>query len=123
MISLFASMITTCERFLAYEITDVPAVFVHRIPLYPFLPFPFDSRQGGDRTADPIALVFTAAAQREARSIAENFRVCPALVPVTFYVLRGGAASTWTDYPDPTRRTRPDMTRRRTGMRAIVKLL
>lgn len=101
----------------------MPAVFVHRITLDLFLSFPFDPRQRGGRTADPITLVFTTVTQRGAWPITENFGVCLALVTVTFYVLRGGAASTRADYLDPTRKTRPSMTRRGAGMGAIVKLL
>ena len=123
MISFFASMIPTRERFLAYEIADMPTVLVCRALLSLFLSLPLYSRQRCEGTANPVALVFTAAAQRSARPITKNFCVYPTLVAKAFYVLPCGTASTGTDYPDPTRRTRPSMTRRGAGVRTAAKLL
>lgn len=123
MISFFASMIPTREQFLAYEIADMPTVLVCGTLLDPFLSLPFYPRQRRERAANPVALVFTAATQCSALPVTKNFCVYPALVAMAFYVLRGGAASTGTDYPDPARRTRPSMTRRGAGVRAAVKLL
>ena len=110
MISLFTSMIPTQKWFPAYEIADMPAVFIDRILDF-LLSFSLDSRERCEGTAYPVALVFTAATQRGARSIAEDFCVRPVLVSMTFHVLRVGAAPARADYLDPTRRTRPDMTR------------
>lgn len=122
MISLLASVIPTRKRFLTDEIADVPTVFVQCILSF-FLSFPFDPSKRRERTANPIALVFTTATQGDARPIAEDFCVRPALVPVAVYILCGGTTPTRTDYLDPARRTRPGMTRRGAGVRAAVKQL
>lgn len=122
MISLLAGMIATRKLFLAYEITNVPAIFVQRILFDSFLPLPLDPRERCEWTTVPLALVLTATAQRRTGPITDDFRVFPALVTVTVYVLGGGPAPARTDYLYPTGRTRPSVARGRTSVRAVVKL-
>lgn len=115
-ISLFAAMVPTRKGFPTYKITDMPAVFVHRLLLNLFLSFSFGPSKRCERTADPVTLVLTTATQCGTRPITEDFGVCPALVSMTFHVLRGGATSTRADYLDLAKRARTKMTRGGAGV-------
>lgn len=123
MISFLASVISAGKRFPAHEITNVPAVFIRWFLFRSFLSLPPYPSEGCERTAFPVALMFTAAAQRRTLPITEDFRVRPTLVSVAFYVLCGGTAPTRPDYLDPASRARPSVTWRGAGMRAAVKRL